>query len=277
MPRRSAVLLGSSAGGELKHSVAGRVLACVTCAWAASACAPAGRDGMGDESTEPNTPFGAPASETSAGDARRVPVCVAPSGSSPPRSIADVVDRVNALPRPVTLACFLEAMARPLELYASESIFSAQPAVGRRSPRMFFFVDPLIMSIAPDGPGSHLLELGERRSDTRSIKAEIEFPVTSELVPEAPFERLVFEERLTICSGCHAAEQPATDITFTQAFVSQALRPVPRERVSLGEALAESRVCDAEAEPERCAILRAVFSQGDVVDRDFPTAMETFY
>jgi hypothetical protein len=76
-------------------------------------------------------------------------------------------------------------------------IFSAQPAVGRRSPRMFIFSDPLLMTIVPDG--------------------------------------------------------------------------------GLDEMLAETRACDGEAEPDRCAMLHAVFGEGDVVDRDFPESIATFY
>jgi hypothetical protein len=142
---------------------------------------------------------------------------------------------------------------------------------------MFIFSGALILTIVPGGTGRRLLEFGERRSDTTSLKGELEFPVGSELGEEAPFERLMFMESSTTCSACHAGEEPAEDITFTQAFVSQALRPAPGERVGLGELVAESRACDTNAEPERCAMLSAVFGAGDVVDTDFPTTLPTFY
>jgi hypothetical protein len=192
--------------------------------------------------------------------------------------VLEVVDRVNALPQPVTLPCFIESLARPLQLNATESLISAQPAAGRRSPRAFIFSDPLIMSIAFDGVGSPLLELGEMRpGGTRSLKAEIEFPVNGELSPAAPFERVLFIESLTSCGVCHDDEQPAPDVTFTRAFDSRALRPVPAERVPLESLMLEREGCDPASEPERCALLEAVFGAGSVVDHDFPTTLATFY
>lgn len=204
--------------------------------------------------------------------------CVLENEPASPRTVLDVIDRVNALPLPVTLPCFIESLARPLELNATESLISAQPAVGRRSPRTFIFADPLILSISFDGVGSHLLELGEvQPGGTRALKAEIAFPVTEELSRAAPFERVLFRENLTLCGACHQDEQLAEDITFTRAFVSRALRPLPRERVAL-EALAPERdACDPGREPERCALLDAVFGGGPVVEREFPSTMSTFY
>ena len=92
--------------------------------------------------------------------------CVAPAGTTPsPATIADVVALINAMPKPVTLPCFLAALARPLELYATRSVISAQPAVGRRSPRTFLFLDGLTLSVVPEGVGTRLLEMGELRDE----------------------------------------------------------------------------------------------------------------
>jgi len=203
--------------------------------------------------------------------------CTLLSDRAAPSTILEVVDRVNELPRPVTLPCFIESLVRPLEINATDSFLSAQPAVGRRSPRAFLFADPLIMSIAFGGSGSHLLELGESRPDGRSVKAEIAFPVTEELPRAVPFERVVFVEGLTTCGVCHAAERPAPDVPFTKAFESQAYRPSPSERVSLQSLRVEQERCDSVLEPERCALLQAVFGAGAVSDRDFPATLATFY
>jgi hypothetical protein len=218
-----------------------------------------------------------PGEEDGSSETQTSPCALGPERPSP-RTVLEVVARVNELPQPVTLPCFIESLARPLELNATESFLSAQPAVGLRSPRAFIFSDPLIMSIAFDGIGSPLLELGEVRSGgTRSLKAEIEFPVNGELSQAAPFERILFVESFTTCGVCHDDEQPAPDVTFTQAFESRALRPVPIERVSLDSLQYERSSCDAAREPERCALLEAVFGAGPVVDRDFPTTLPTFY
>jgi hypothetical protein len=39
----------------------------------------------------------------------------------------------------------------------------------------------------------------------------------------------------------------------------------------------EATACDAVAEPERCAMLAAIFGQGSVIDAEFPATLETFY
>jgi hypothetical protein len=224
-----------------RHPVWGAVVLAFVCTGAAGACGPAQPD-AGDEANGGDT--------SGPGEARAAGCATAP-GLDAPRTI--------------------------LEVHASQSIFSAQPATGRRSPRMFIFSGALTLTIVPDGRGSRLLEFGEARSDTTSLKGEIEFPVSSELGNEAPFERLMFMDNSTTCSACHAGEEPAEDITFTRAFVSQALRPAPGERVSLSELLTESGACDLDAEPERCAMLNAVLGDGDVVDGEFPATTPTFY
>jgi hypothetical protein len=196
--------------------------------------------------------------------------------SNAPNSIASVTQLLNTLPRPVTLECFLEALARPLQLNATFSVFSAQPAVGQRSPRMFVFLDPLIVSVAPEGMGSHLLELGELRTETRSLKAELEFPIDGELAMGAGFERLHFDDMSTSCSFCHATEERADDITFARAYTSIALRPSLSDHIDLTSVYAEFLKCDADAEPERCGLLRGLFNHGPVIEREFPAAFRTF-
>jgi hypothetical protein len=204
--------------------------------------------------------------------------CQAPEGvSNAPRSILQAINLVNALPKPVTLSCFLESLARPMLAYATEGIISAQPAVGARSPRVFLYYDPLILSVAPDGAGRHLVEFGELVSPTRSLKGEIEFPVEAELAPEAAFERLMFTDERTVCSICHAEEETTPLLDFTGAYVSRALRPSPDERVPLANVAIEAQLCDPELEPERCATLHALFDGGDVLEWDFPDEMLTFY
>jgi hypothetical protein len=262
-------------GGGFRHWFA----VWLTCA-ATAACS-AEDDGGGAGSVGAAGSSEAPASEDSSGEAGgrafAEPVCAPSPGLDSPQSIAGAVAWINALPKPLSLPCFLETLPRPLELYASESIFSAQPAVGSRSPRMFVFADALIMTIVADGVGSHLLEFGERRFDVKSLKGEIPFPVTAELTPAAPFEHLIIDDRFTSCALCHAEEEPDPDTSFTRAFLSRALRPVPAERVSLEELRAEAIDCDGGAEPERCAMLVALFGQGNVLDAEFPTELGTFY
>ena len=205
------------------------------------------------------------------------PGCVAPAGvSNAPRSIAETVALLNALPMPVTLPCFLEALARPLEINATNSLFSAQPAQGVRSPRIFLFSDPNTMSIVPDGPGAPLLEFGEQRPNYRSLKAQIEFPVVVPLLPTAPYQDLSFNDQLTSCGLCHSSELQESNLSGAQTFVSQSLRPLAQDFVSSAFLQNELSTCDFSAEPARCAMLDGLLGWGPVGDRAFPAEMATF-
>lgn len=202
-----------------------------------------------------------------------------PAGAVPgtPASIAEVVALVNALPRPVSVACFLESLARPLQVHANRSVFSFQPAVGTRSPRVFLFLgDGLIATVVPDGGGRDLLELGQFVDDKRTLKAELKFPVAAEVSDAEPFER-VRDRAGTTCRACHFGEERAPEIGYAEAFTSAALRPDPRSSVELEVLRGEDAACDRAAEPARCALLRALFGHGELQARDFPVTLPTIH
>jgi cytochrome c553 len=202
--------------------------------------------------------------------------CEPVAGSSNPTSIVEVVDMLNAMPKPVDLPCFVQHLAGPLAVDATQSNLSLQPATGRRSPRIFILLDPLIVSIVPEGAGQYLLEMGERRTETRSLKGEVAFPVTTTLERASPFEHVMFGTQLTSCAFCHGNEAPAPDIAFTQAFVSDAFRPVPANRVGIDELRAQLAACDAEQEPYRCSLLGALFQRENVTVRELPASFGIF-
>ena len=221
--------------------------------------------------SDPVSSAGAPAPPSS------TPGCRAPAGvSDAPRTIDETVALINALPKPLSLPCFLESLARPLQVHASYSVFSAQPAQGARSPRIFLFQDPTVMSIVPEGEGASLLEFGEQRPEFRSLKAEIVFPVAAALDPSAPFDKLMFDSQITTCGGCHAGELQESEISGVRRFVSRALRPQPGDRVSVQSLDHELAICDRSLEPQRCAILDGLLGWGSVTERDFPVGMATF-
>ena len=156
----------------------------------------------------------------------------APGTTGSPSSIAETVDLVNGLPKPVSLACFLEALERPLRLVATESFFSAQPAMGSRSPRIFLFMEGIIHSIVPAGTARNLLEMGEATSPGLSIKAELAFPITENITLATAFERLPLDG-ITTCGVCHDGRVPVFGIEG--AFESEVLRPTDQELVPLAE------------------------------------------
>lgn len=204
-------------------------------------------------------------------------LCAPPPGvSSSPRSIEEAVALINALPKPTRVACLVSSLDRPLRLAATSSVFSAQPAVGVRSPRIFLFSGALIISIVPEGEGAALVEFSVLGEDLRSRKGELVFPITSEAPAGAPYEGLMFNETLTSCGLCHGEERPDVQVGGQWSYTSRALRPRARDLVPLEALRQEADACDATAEPERCELLEVIFS-GEVREQAFPPALPTLF
>jgi len=203
--------------------------------------------------------------------------CQAPAGvSSSPKTIAEAVSLINALPKPVSVSCFVASLARPLKVTLTSNGVSAQPAVGTRSPRIFIVNDKLIMSIVPEGPGQDLVEFSYMVSATASIKAELEFPVVDAVSPQAPYERIRLGEGTT-CMACHGSETKAPDIDYANAFISKAIQPQRSTLVSLGSFRSELDTCSSFLEPKRCEMLAALLEKGEVQSYDFPASMPYFF
>lgn len=230
---------------------------------AMSACAPTpsvGRDAGPEGGIDPADPL-AP--------------CVALQAMDAPRTIADAVARIDALPHPVSIACFVASLPRPLSIVATSSALSAQPAMGARSPRVFILTSQLVMSVVPAGSGAHLLEFGQWVEATRTIKGELAFPVTEMLAPDAPFTRVRDGAAgLTSCGLCHRGEteHPSTP----GAYLSVAYRPELGTEVPVWAIASERSACDARSEPERCEILRALLDFGEVRQGAFRDDVPTF-
>lgn len=243
---------------------------CVACESAAGTAGMAAAAGSSGQNLQPS------AAGTSVPAEPEDP-CVRAALAAPPATVTDIVDHLNTLPKPVSLPCLVSSLPGPLPLLATRSVFSAQPAVGQRSPRIFVLYEQMTLSIALDGMGKDLLEFGEHRPEQRSLKAEIEFPVAEALTHEAPFERILYKDGQSSCAFCHRNETLADDIDFTQAFVSIAYRPTDfQAAVSVSELATLRAECDAEAEPQRCAMLESLFAHGTPVDRAFPPEYATF-
>jgi hypothetical protein len=113
--------------------------------------------------------------------------------------------------KPLTLPCFIESLPRPLKIQPAYSEFSAQPSPGYHSPRIFFFFDRLILTVAVDQDFVEypypLLEMSYLVDESALIttKAELKFPVTETLSPAAPYTGLSFNDNISQCSFCHRA------------------------------------------------------------------------
>lgn len=173
---------------------------------------------------------------------------------------------MNALPKPTSVACLVASLARPLEIYATRSQLSAQPALDERNPRTFLVLDPLFISVVPAGPSSGLVEIGYRTSPDRSIKAEISFPLTQAITASQLLERVQIG-RISLCAGCHTAEQRVTTGFFAGTeggFESGVIPPFFFYELDLEAFRAERAACDSSSEPARCEMLSALFDHGEL-------------
>lgn len=202
--------------------------------------------------------------------------CATPSGlSGSPKTMEEAIILINALPKPVTVGCFLASLKRPLGVTMTSSVTSAQPSNSIRSPRVFILGDPLTISIVPEGVGSEVIEFGVVSGNT-SLKGELAFPVTENLLPSAAYDRIRFGSG-TACQACHRNETRALDITQAEAFRSGQFRPKPETKVDLNTIKLEWLNCDNIAEPKRCEILRGLFDHGEVRDKEFPSDLPTLF
>ncbi len=201
----------------------------------------------------------------------------APGTTGTPKNVAEAMALLNGLPSPVTAECFVEALDRPLLVEASKSRASAQPAAGARSPRLFFFSgDSLIITAAFDGKGRDLIEFGESVSPRRSVKGELEFPLELPVPASAPFDRVRNEEHdnITTCFVCHDAERDEPG--YPGGRSSLTLRPRKSSLVSVETLSTEFEACDWDAEPDRCAMLKAVVLWGPLEHREFDQGLPPF-
>ena len=194
--------------------------------------------------------------------------CPPPEGfGGSPTTIAELVEHLNRLPMPVTIPCLLESLDRPLSIYATWNTFSAQPALSPLDPRLFIFRDSLILSVVTSGDARYLLEMGDRTSATRSVKAEIKFPMTEAIALTDVYDRVGSEEG-TNCAFCHLNATRSPTVSGAYAYESDYIPGEPRKRVELDYMRNSHLNCDAEAEPDRCDMYNSIFSHGEVVDGD---------
>lgn len=197
-------------------------------------------------------------------------LCVRPaSAPSNPQTLEDIILTINALPKPVSVACLVDVLPRPLYVHATSNPLSGQPAVSASIPRIFVFIGPsLTANIVPGGEGSKAIEFGFRLDSIVSVKGEIEFPVTENLPLTAAYNTVLSEGRDgTECEICHGQEQNVSSIS-PLAFSSRINRPDPAYNVSLEDLEALNAGCAKEKKDE-CPIIQAIFSQGQVLSREF--------
>lgn len=191
-----------------------------------------------------------------------------------PSTIDDMTEFINDLPKPLTIPCLIAAFEPPLSVYAVASPLSAQPSIRPESPRIFIVKNNLLISIVPEGLGKDLVEFGEITENMVSVKAELEFPVTSQLSLGAPFDTVKdqgFVPGGTNCRFCHAGETLVTNMGLGEAYKSALSPPNPSFKVPVPSLKQLASSCPIDTEPFRCAMLR--FVAAEAIDlANFPTS-----
>lgn len=201
--------------------------------------------------------------------------CTPGAGASgSPTNVEEVVVLINTLPRPVTIACFVESLDRPLYVFATNSVASLQPSAGPSDPRVFIFKWPLIISVTSGGHGATLLEASVvQPGNRRSLKAELRFPVF-DTVPQGLAYSRIREGSGTACAlFCHGSEERDQRIAFAEAFISRAIRPSLSSEVSIATLQRLRSECPPQTHRERCDLLQALLGHGEVIRRAFPEEM----
>lgn len=190
-----------------------------------------------------------------------------PASLKDPRTIDQAVNLIQALPKPLTIDCFIKALKKPLQIYAVDNAFSAQPSAGPDSPRIFMINGNLILSVVPAGTGRRLLELAQRVSPTASIKGEIMFPVDGALSANTPYNRILDPGGFgTSCRVCHSNEGRDTSIKAGEAYASSVLRPESSKRVTQTYLKSQALSCNSQKDPYRCQMLQSIFVDGQAQD-----------
>lgn len=198
---------------------------------------------------------------------------------SDPQSLDEAMAFIAALPKPIELKCLLKSLKRPLEINATSSMSSAQPASGSNNPRIFIFKGDLIISIVPDGIGKDHVEFSELIGGNLSIKGELALPVTTDVTIKSPYARILNGTATgTSCRGCHGSETQTTTIDGVPVFQSKAFKPLASKNVPLASLNQQLYYCDFYNDSnERCEIFRALLKNGTVTERDFPPTLPTMF
>lgn len=187
-----------------------------------------------------------------------------------PKTIEETVTLINALPRPLSLGCFLNSLKAPLGVMAVNSTGSAQPAVDNANPRIFIVLNKLVLSVATAGAGRSLLEFGEFISGNESFKGELNFPVEGTVTVDQIISQMAQTSSSSTCVTCHGAERKVQQGNLGAMWASNIVRPNNSQRVVYPYLRAQASACNSELTAHRCDILKAIYIKGQAEDVDFP-------
>jgi hypothetical protein len=187
-----------------------------------------------------------------------------------PKSIQETIALINALPRPVTMECFLTSLKAPLSVFAVNNKFSAQPAVDQASPRIFILQNKFVLSVVPGGVGRSLLEFSELNIGSESYKGELEFPINETVTIEQILNQTTGTSTTSNCINCHSGERKIDYKSLGNLFVSNVVAPNESQRVVQPYLKAQAAACNPAINKYRCDMLNAIYIKGQAQDAAFP-------
>ena len=229
---------------------------------------------LNDQAQGCPTPTPTPCTGSACPDAALEPTCTLPAGASNTfTTTLGMMALINAMPKPLSLACFLEVLPNTHQLAGSSSGASVQPAHDVNNPRLFLVIGDMLLGIVPDGPDKDSLEFSMLAGSTESVKGELKFPVTDNLDPVNPFTRIQNSGRPgTTCGLCHVNETDTSAQYGTGSYQSRALRPTAASTISAFELQSQAEKCATDPS-NRCRIWRAAYITGKTGLYTFPADM----
>lgn len=245
-----------------------------------AACEPANQDGETNTATSAGDSGGAGGKGTTENLTpdqkymKMVTDCQEAGKGEPLAKIVDAVALINKLPKPLSIPCFVAAIPRPIELAATVSSFSAQPAKDKVHPRYIIHTKGLLITVAAEGFGKTHVEFGELTADsTESVKGDLTFPVKEEVGPEAPYVEF-FDKTggKSSCALCHANERLVGNGYPAEATISEALAPPPDKVLMRYDVESLGTACEGNLSVA-CILTRAIFLGGTPAEYKIPASM----
>ncbi|MEZ4870680.1 MAG: hypothetical protein R2827_00250 [Bdellovibrionales bacterium] len=193
----------------------------------------------------------------------------APDEFRNPTEFQHMIDLINVLPKPLSLECFLANFDPPMNLLAVNSVSSAQPAEGPEQPRILIVRDQFIVTIVPTSNTNPLVEFSRVIGSNRSVKGELQFPISDSIAETAAFDRIrtTFNGQPgTSCRFCHKNEVEQPDGSIASDIVD----PLPSQIIKANYMQSILENCDEQSTPNKCRILKAVYGRGPVSDIYWP-------
>ena len=225
--------------------------------------------------------------------------CTGPA-NIPLNSVESVVDWINAMPKPLTLACFVASLPRPLKFNATNSRSSVQPAIGNINPRIFVQYDNLWLSFVPQeafsaikipSPASanpcgmptannywNLVWKWHQTCPSPIHKGELAFPILNTLPRNAAYAHIADTATESRCKACHGYETIVGQLDGAAIFRSKMLRSAKQTLLRPDDVFLQYLACDPNIntgptsenhEWYRCQMLKAFVDRGPIEWQNF--------